>query len=277
VRVYVYELAGGREVLAEDGRSWLRLGTGDLVDLLRAHGPEHLLASAEAVSGPPPAGRLVAPLHRPRKLLFCGVNYQDHVDELPPPWQATPDPFFFAKLPTAIVGPGEAIVLPRETSRVDYEVELAAVIGRTARDVDEDAVLEHVFGYTIVDDVTERAIQATDNQLTWGKGIDTFCPLGPCVALTDEIPDPQALRISTRVNGETRQDSTTANMLFPVARLLSHLSRWITLEPGDVVSTGSPAGVGYVQDPPRYLAPDDEVTVAIEGIGELTNPVVAGW
>jgi 2-keto-4-pentenoate hydratase/2-oxohepta-3-ene-1,7-dioic acid hydratase in catechol pathway len=151
------------------------------------------------------------------------------------------------------------------------------VIDRPAHDVSPTQALDHVFGYTIVNDVTERTIQATDNQLTWGKGIDTFCPLGPCVTLTDELRDPQALAISTRVNGVVRQDSSTAGMLFPVADLISHLSRWITLEPGDLVSTGSPAGVGYVQDPPVFLAPGDEVTVAIEGIGELTNPVAAGW
>lgn len=277
MRVHAYDVRGDRTVFVERGDGWGRVGTGDLVDLLRGRGPEDLLAGTEWGASPPAGSRLLAPLHRPRKLLFCGVNYQDHVDELPPPWRATPDPFFFSKLPTAIVGPGEAIVIPGETSRVDYEVELAAVIGRTARDVAPSQALDHVFGYTIVNDVTERTIQATDNQLTWGKGIDTFCPLGPCVTLTDELRDPQALAISTRVNGVVRQDSSTAGMLFPVADLISHLSRWITLEPGDLVSTGSPAGVGYVQDPPVFLAPGDEVTVAIEGIGELTNAVAAGW
>jgi 2-keto-4-pentenoate hydratase/2-oxohepta-3-ene-1,7-dioic acid hydratase in catechol pathway len=277
VRLAVYEEHGRRVLYAREGERFASLGEADLVDLLRRGEAEQRVAEAAArlaPGGPPDGARLLSPLSRPGKQVFVGVNYRDHVDELPPPWKMTEKPFLFSKLQTAIIGPGEPIRLPGSSSHVDYEVELLVVMGRTARALRPQEALDHVFGYTIVNDVTERALQATDNQLTWSKGMDTFCPIGPEVVLTDEIPDPGELAIWTTVNGEERQRSRTDNMIFSIPQLLADITATITLEPGDTVSTGTPAGVGYVQSPPRFLQPGDVVTVGIERIGELTNPVV---
>jgi 2-keto-4-pentenoate hydratase/2-oxohepta-3-ene-1,7-dioic acid hydratase in catechol pathway len=239
---------------------------------------------AEVLHGgrqPAPSGapireyRLHAPL-RPGKILCAGVNYRNHVDENPGAVMPE-EPFFFAKLPNAVVGPDQAIVLPDPRTQVDYEVELAVVIGRRARGLSRADALSAVFGYTLCNDVSARDIQFKDNQITLGKGLDTFAPLGPCVVTADEIDDPQRLRLWCTVNGESRQDSSTAQMLFPVAALLEHLSRYITLEPGDVVTTGTPAGVGIFRNPPTYLAPGDLVEIGAERIGVLRNPVEAGW
>ena len=225
---------------------------------------------------PADACRILAPIPRPPKLLFSGLNYRSHTEENPE--AVLPDyPQVFAKLPSSVIGPDEPIVLPGPGSQVDYEVELAVVIGKTARRLTHGTALGHVFGYTVVNDVSGRDVQFKDNQITTGKGFDTFCPMGPEIATADEIPDPQALRVSSAVNGETRQSSPTADMLFDVATLLAFLSAQITLYPGDIVSTGTPAGVGTFRRPPVYLRPGDTVTVAVDRIGALSNPVVAGW
>lgn len=197
--------------------------------------------------------------------------------ELPPEWKVTAESFVFAKLPSSINGPSDPIVIPHPERQVDYEVELVVVIGTRTRNVTPEQALAHVFGYTIVNDVTARDIQNTDNQLTMSKSIDTFCPLGPAVVLSDELPDPSRLELTTHVNGECRQRSTTDQMIFPVPVLISRLSRYFTLEPGDLVATGTPAGIGGTRKPPVFLAPGDRVTVAVSGISELTNPVTAGW
>lgn len=234
-------------------------------------------------SGPPaPVGepvqdaRLWAPLRRPGKLLFCGVNYASH--QLENPAAVLPkEPFFFAKLPSSVIGPEQPIRLPTPSSEVDYEVELAVVIGRAGRGLDERNALQHVFGYTVVNDVSGRDVQFTDNQITLGKGFDTFCPMGPCIVTADQIPDPSLLTVSSSVNGQQRQREATANMLFSVPALLAFVSRHITLEPGDIVTTGTPAGVGTFRSPPTYLAVGDTVTVEVDAVGQLSNPVVAGW
>ncbi|QEC49512.1 fumarylacetoacetate hydrolase family protein [Baekduia soli] len=281
MRVGVYEVDGEPTLYVHDGDAAASLGTVDLVELLRDGTAAQRIADAAAGAtpggGPPQGARRLAPLRRPGKQVFVGVNYHDHVDELPPPWTMTADPFLFAKLPSAIIGPGEAIVIPGPENKVDYEVELLVVIGRRAKHLTEADALDHVFGYTIVNDVTERVIQATDSQLIWGKGFDTFCPMGPDIVLTDEIPDPAGLGIWTTVNGEERQRSSTDNFIFSIPDILARITRHITLEPGDTVSTGTPAGVGYVKDPPVFLAPGDTVTVGVDRIGELTNTVRAGW
>jgi 2-keto-4-pentenoate hydratase/2-oxohepta-3-ene-1,7-dioic acid hydratase in catechol pathway len=242
-----------------------------------ASGEGGLAAVRQMASGHPlEDARVLAPTVNPSKILFCGVNYAEHVKENPSAVLPT-EPFIFSKLPSAVIGPGEPIVIPYDGSLVDWEVEMAVVIGKTARRVSEDDALEHVFGYTACNDVSGRDIQFKDQQITLGKGIDTFCPMGPAVVTKDEVPDPQALRIASYVNGAQMQGSSTADMIFDVRTLISHLSRIITLNPGDVVSTGTPAGVGTFRQPPVYLQPGDTVAVVVEGIGRLENPVVAGW
>ncbi len=213
---------------------------------------------------------------RPRQILCSGVNYASHKEENPD--AVFPDePFIFAKLPSALIGPGEPIVIPREGMQADYEVELAVVIGRTARRISESEALDHVFGYTVLNDVSARDIQFKDNQITLGKGVDTFCPIGPEIVTADEIGDPSELHVSSYLNGELMQSSPTADMIFSVPQLIAFLSEIVTLEPGDVVSTGTPAGVGAFRKPPVWLKPGDEITVEVDRIGRLTNPVEAGW
>lgn len=219
---------------------------------------------------------LLAPLPDPGKILFSGINYRSHLEENPSAVLPT-YPLFFAKLPSSVIGPGEAISLPEPDSQVDYEVELAVVIGKKTRRATLENALEHVFGYTIVNDVSGRDVQFADNQITTGKGFDTFCPMGPEIVLTDEITDPSQLTVSSYVNGELRQHSATADMLFSVQQLLVFLSAHITLYPGDIVSTGTPAGVGCFRQPPLYLKPGDIVEVRVDAIGSLTNPVEAAW
>ncbi|MCW3062838.1 MAG: fumarylacetoacetate hydrolase family protein [Solirubrobacterales bacterium] len=284
MRISAFDIDGEEHAFVETPDGVADLGFASLDELLRADDGTTVharLADAAAratpTGGPPAGARRLAPIRRPGKQLFVGVNYTDHVAELPPPWTMTAEPFVFAKLPSAIIGPDEPIRLPAPDASVDYEAELLVVIGRRASRLTPENALEHVLGYTIVNDVTERAVQATDNQLTMAKGLDTFCPIGPAVVLTDELDDPTGLAIWTTVNGEERQRSNTRELIFPVVDLLVRLTRSITLEPGDTVSTGTPAGVGAFRTPPQYLAPCDVVTVGIDGIGELTNPVVAGW
>ena len=187
------------------------------------------------------------------------------------------EPFFFAKLPSAVAGPGEAIVIPREETQTDYEVELALVIGQSATQLEEAEALDYVFGYTILNDVSARDIQFKDNQITLGKNVDTYAPIGPEVVTADELGDWSTLRVSSTLNGETMQSAPTSDMLFSPARLIAFLTALITLEPGDVVTTGTPAGVGTFRDPPVYLKPGDTITVSVDRIGDLTNPVAAGW
>jgi 2-keto-4-pentenoate hydratase/2-oxohepta-3-ene-1,7-dioic acid hydratase in catechol pathway len=209
------------------------------------------------------AGRQVIDLH-PTKIVCIGANYRAHIAEM---GKVVPEePVLFMKPPTALVSAGEAIVRPPGYLRVDFEGELALVIGRRARRIPAASALDHILGLTIVNDVTVRDLQDKDGQWTRAKGFDTFCPLGPAIV---RGVDPTDLRITTRVNGETRQDSRTSDLIFPVPFLIEFISRVMTLEPGDVISTGTPSGVGN-------LAPGDRVAVEIEGIGILENPVIEG-
>jgi 2,4-diketo-3-deoxy-L-fuconate hydrolase len=233
------------------------------------------LERAVGASLPVPDARVLAPI-RPGKILCSGVNYASHADENPNAVMPE-EPFFFSKLPSAVIGPGEPIRIPRSTTQTDYEVELAMVIGTRAYRVAEAGALEHVFGWTILHDVSARDVQFRDNQITLGKNPDSFAPIGPEIVTCDEVGDWSTLRVSSTLNGEVMQDSATAEMLFPPPRLLAFLTDLITLEPGDVVTTGSPAGVGCFRDPPVYLKPGDTVTVSVDRIGDLTNPVEAGW
>lgn len=210
---------------------------------------------------------------RPGKIVAIGLNYMDHVREAG--MTAPERPLVFTKFTTSAIGDGEPIVIDRAlTERVDWEVELAVVVGRAMRRVAVADALDHVLGYTVANDVSARDLQFGDGQWVRGKSLDTFCPIGPVVVPASEIPDPQALGLRTRVNGETVQDSSTAEMVFPVAELLSFCSRSFTLAPGDVVLTGTPWGCGEFMDPVRSLQHGDVVEVEVDGIGTLRNPVV---
>jgi 2-keto-4-pentenoate hydratase/2-oxohepta-3-ene-1,7-dioic acid hydratase in catechol pathway len=205
------------------------------------------------------------------KIVCVGLNYVDHAQEVG--LELPERPLLFAKWQSAVVDDGAAIVIPPGVEDVDYEAELAVIIGSRVKGASVENALEAVAGYTCLNDVSSRQVQFSDGQWTRSKSFDTFCPMGPRVVPRDEIADPQALRIACRVNGETRQDSTTANMIFGVAEIISFATQAITLEPGDVIATGTPAGVAMGQPEPRYLQPGDTVEVEIEGIGVLTNQV----
>ena len=228
-----------------------------------------------ALAGPGvPVGdvRLARPLTRPTKIVAVGLNYADHAAEGSVDLPA--EPLLFTKFPSSIIGPGEPIRWdPALTSAVDYEAELAVVIGRRARNVEPASALDYVFGYTCLNDISARDLQFADGQWVRAKSLDTFCPLGPWIVTADEIPDPQALEIACEVSGEVLQSSTTADMIFTVAELVSRISRWFTLEPGDLIATGTPPGVGYFREPRRVLGHGDEVVVRVAGVGELRNPV----
>ena len=213
------------------------------------------------------------PIDRPSKIVCVGLNYRDHAEEQGTELPSAP--LLFAKWPSSLVGPGEAIVLPRTSTRVDYEAELGVVIGERVKGVSEENALEAVLGYICLNDVSARDFQFGDGQWTRGKSPDTFCPVGPRLVPRDEVPDPQALGIRCLLNGEVMQDSTTANMIFSVAEVIAYASATSTLEPGDLIATGTPAGVGVFRKPPRLLQDGDEVTVEIESVGALTNPVRA--
>lgn len=216
--------------------------------------------------------RLRPPIGRPGKIVCVGLNYRDHAREAKLPVPASP--LIFAKFGTAVAGPGDAIVLPAASTRVDYEAELAVVVGRRARRVPREAALGVVFGYTNANDVSDRDLQKSDGQWVRSKSCDTFAPMGPWVVSSDEAGDPHALGIQLRLNGTVMQESNTREMVFGVPALVEFVSRTITLEPGDVILTGTPAGVGFARRPPVYLAPGDVVEVEIEGLGVLRNPVV---
>jgi 2-keto-4-pentenoate hydratase/2-oxohepta-3-ene-1,7-dioic acid hydratase in catechol pathway len=216
--------------------------------------------------------RLGAPIPRPPAFLGIARNYADHIAELGVERPRTQT--WFAKLATCVVGPGTPVEVPAASAQVDYEGELAVVIGRRCRHVPHDRALEVVAGYTVVNDISVRDWQRASPTMLLGKGFDTHGPMGPWLVTADEVPDPQGLAVRTRVNGELRQDGSTADMIFTVADMIAHLSRVATLEPGTVLATGTPAGVGAAADPPRWLVPGDTVSVAVEGVGVLTNPVV---
>jgi len=214
---------------------------------------------------------MAVPIPRPGKIVCVGLNYRDHAAEggmdLPKA------PLLFAKWPNTLIGDGDPIVLPPESSQVDYEAELGVVIGAKAKRVSERDALDHVAGYICVNDVSARDLQFADGQWTRGKSPDTFCPVGPRLVPREEIADPQALAIRCLVNGEALQDSSTAQMIFSVAEIIAYTSQIITLEPGDLIATGTPAGVGVFRDPKVLLQDGDEVAVEIEGLGTLTNPI----
>ncbi|MBK5926828.1 fumarylacetoacetate hydrolase family protein [Rhodobaculum claviforme] len=208
------------------------------------------------------------------KIICIGLNYADHAAEAGMP--VPPEPVVFLKATSAISGPHDPVRIPRDAAKTDWEVELAIIIGTRARYVEEDCALAHVAGYAIANDVSERAFQnERAGQWTKGKSHDSFCPLGPWLVTRDAVPDPQSLPLWLRVNGTVMQNGSTATMVYGVAHLVSYLSRFMTLHPGDVISTGTPPGVGMGMKPPRFLVPGDVMELGIEGLGQQRQPVIA--
>ena len=255
------------------------LGYLSLLDLIEAGSEgrkkvESLVSeSPSGTAFPLKSVRLHAPIPRPRKLICVGLNYRDHAEETGSEIPTVPT--IFNKFATAVIGPGESIVLPKVSKAPDYEAEFAFVIGTGGRNIAAEDWRKHVFGYTIVNDVSARDYQRATSQWLMGKTFDTFAPLGPWIVSADEIEDPHSLDISMVINGEILQNSNTKNLIFKIPDLISFLSSVFTLEPGDIISTGTPGGVGFARKPPRYLKQGDDVVVKIPAIGELRNPVVA--
>jgi 2-keto-4-pentenoate hydratase/2-oxohepta-3-ene-1,7-dioic acid hydratase in catechol pathway len=217
--------------------------------------------------------KLHAPLSNPPRIFAIGLNYRDHAKESGMEIPTTPVVFF--KLATAIIGPGEPIVLPRNSTQPDYEAEFAFVIGKGGYRIPAAAWRDHVYGYTIVNDVSARDVQFASTQWSLSKCFPTFCPLGPAIVTADEIPDPHQLAIGLSIDGEVLQNSNTRELVFKIPELIEYLSSITPLLPGDIVSTGTPPGVGLGRTPKRWLKPGETVTVTVEGLGSLTNPVVA--
>src|SRR5450756_859846 len=245
---------------------------------------EHVEARLSESGGPrgPMGGRLLlplseikplAPIPRPGKLLCIGLNYSDHAAEIE--MKKPERPILFSKYATCVIGPGDPVVLPTISNQVDYEAELGVVIGKTARKVAVEDALEYVAGYTVFNDVSARDAQLGDGQWVRGKSFDTFAPMGPALVTRDEVPDPHNLNISLRLNGAVMQDSNTRHLIFDVNQLIAFLSQAITLEPGDVIATGTPSGVGMGRKPPVFLKPGDRMVIEIESVGVLDIPVVA--
>lgn len=269
------------------GRPGLLTANDSVVDLTAAGFPTLLdvieagsdgLAKAQTLAAsadklPLKSVRLLAPIPKPRKLICIGLNYRAHAMET---GATIPDvPTVFNKFATAVIGPGADIVLPKVSKSPDYEAEFAFVIGKGGRHIAADDWRKHMWGYTIINDVSARDYQRATTQWLMGKTFDTFAPMGPWIVTADEIADPHDLNISLDIDGETLQDSNTKDLIFKIPDLIAFLSSVFTLEPGDIVSTGTPSGVGAARTPPRFLRPGEEVTVKVQGIGELMNPVVA--
>jgi 2,4-didehydro-3-deoxy-L-rhamnonate hydrolase len=244
-------------------------------------GLEKLLPLLQSAVDHPDASKFISPEDSvkvampfaPENVFCVGLNYRDHAAESKAP--VPQQPMLFAKWTSAMIGPGQPIVLPPDTQEVDYEAELGVVIGKKCRGVAADKALDYVAGYVCVNDVSARDFQRTDGQWVRAKSQDTFGPIGPCLVTRDEVADPQALGIRCSVNGRMLQNSNTREMIFGVRELIAFISRGITLQPGDVISTGTPPGVGFAQRPPVFLHAGDEVAVEIDGIGRLSNPVKA--
>jgi acylpyruvate hydrolase len=214
-----------------------------------------------------------SPIPRPGKIICIGLNYRDHAEES---GMAIPkSPIIFSKFPTCVIGPNDSILIPTESEQTDYEAEFAVVIGKTAKYINRENAMDYVLGYTNFNDVSARDFQFADGQWVRGKSCDTFAPMGEFIATTDEIKDPHNLRIQFRLNGETLQDSTTDQLIFKIPELIEFLTKSITLEPGDVIATGTPPGVGFARKPPIFLKDGDVAEVEIQGLGVLKNTVTS--
>jgi 2-keto-4-pentenoate hydratase/2-oxohepta-3-ene-1,7-dioic acid hydratase in catechol pathway len=230
------------------------------------------VAIAKQSSVPLSSVQLLSPLLHPPRIFCVGLNYLDHATESKMVVQAVPT--IFMKLPSAITGPDSDIVLPSNSTQPDYEAELAVVIGRTARNITRDNWRECVFGYTILNDVSARDVQLATSQWTLGKSFPTFCPIGPCVVTADELTDPHSLDVRLTIDGETMQHANTRDLIFDIPAVLGYISAIVPLQPGDIVSTGTPHGVGLGRTPPRWMRPGEEVVIEIGGIGRLVNKTV---
>ena len=273
----VFDLSRGFAGIRREG------GFPDLKTLLAIEGGfvlcagrlRRLLAAGErpGPSYPLPELRVLAPVPNPAKIICIVLNYLDHAIEA---GAAVPEePVIFTKFATSIIGPDAPIVLPPVTKAVDYEAELAVVIGKKGKNVPEEEAMEYVAGYTVFNDVSARDLQFRDGQWTKGKALDTFAPMGPYLVTADEVGDPHRLAIRLWLNDRLMQNSSTEKLIFKVPALISFLSQLFTLEPGDIIATGTPPGVGYARKPPVYLKPGDTVRITIETIGTLVNPVTA--
>lgn len=224
--------------------------------------------------------QLAAPIPRPRKNILClGRNYHDHaVESYQMHGQERPvgdEPVFFTKATTTINSPyGNIVIDPTVSTEIDWEVELAVIIGKAGKNIAEDEALSHVFGYTVLNDVTARDLQAKYKQFFKGKSLDGYCPLGPWIVTADEIPDPQQLTVRLRVNGVIKQEGSTSDMIYPVKTIISILSQGMTLEPGDIIATGTPSGIGRARNPPEFLKAGDVMETEVDGIGLLRNAIV---
>jgi acylpyruvate hydrolase len=248
----------------------------DILAFLEAGDSASQLAQAAVNSAtqtiPLSSVKLLAPIPRPGKILCIGLNYSDHAAESGQP--VPKFPVVFAKYTNTVISHGDEIVLPRVSKEVDYEAELGFVIGKRGRYIPEADALQYVAGYLPINDVSARDYQTRTSQWTMGKTFDTFAPMGPALVTADEVPDPHNLRIRLTIGDDVLQDSNTDKLIFGIPQLVASLSEVMTLEPGDVVSTGTPPGVGFAKKPPRFLKPGDVVSVSIEHLGTLTNPVV---
>ena len=268
-KAYLVRLRKG--IATPIGRAFERPGVDPLRELLvSGRNPARVRPVAEAF--PAARARYHAPVTAPSKVIAIGLNYKKHQEESGLPVPKAPQSF--CKYTTALIGHNRPIIYRRRDSRrVDYEVELAFVIGRRARDVKQAKALDYVYGYTVCNDVSARDHQFAEGQVGRAKSFDTFCPLGPTIVTRDEIPDPQVLGIRCRVNGKTMQEENTADMIYSCADIIAYLSRFLTLEPGDVISTGTPSGVGFAREPPVFLLDGAVVEVEVDGVGTLRNPV----
>ncbi len=273
--------AAAPEAGVVSGGEVIGLGAAGFANLLSVigGGPEALARIETYTAAAPVQSRfplgdvtLLAPIPRPPKVICVGLNYADHARESK--LEIPKVPTIFAKFPTAVIGPGDKVVLPKASAKPDYEAEFAFVIGRGGRYIPAERWRDHIFGYVNFNDVSARDYQMATTQWMMGKTFDTFAPIGPWIVSADEIADPHALDIKLTLNGEAMQCSNTRNLIFGIPKLVEFLSSVFTLEPGDVIATGTPAGVGFARKPPRYLKPGDEMVVEIQGLGELRNPVV---
>ncbi|WDR03561.1 fumarylacetoacetate hydrolase family protein [Devosia algicola] len=281
MKFVTFSANGVQHVGALDGTQVVDLTAAGIADTMLSLivGGDAMLAKARsAVAGPGPRldlakVQLKAPV-KPGKVLCSGFNYLSHLNENPT--AVKPDyPLFFAKVSTAIAGPEDEIEAPKATEQLDYEVEFSVVIGKRLTRPSEAEVMPAIFGYTLLNDVSARDVQFDNNQITTGKNFDRFAPIGPCIVTTDEMPNPDSVTLKTRLNGRTLQDGNTNEWLFSLPRLVSYLAGIMTLEPGDIVTTGTPAGVGYFQKPQVYMKPGDVIEIEAEGIGVLRNRIVA--
>ena len=273
MKLVTYSTGDGTRIGSVEGDRVEPIGDMSMLEFIE-HGRDPERRPVDDGSVPLSEIRILAPIGRPGKIIGIGLNYGDHAEETGA--ELPERPIVFSKYPNTIVGPGDEVRIPPITEQADYEAELAVIIGQEAKNVSAEEALEYVFGYMCCNDVSSRDLQfAEGGQWTRSKSIDTFAPTRPYIATRDEVPDPQNLSVRSLVNGEVMQDGHTSDMIFPVAEIIAFLSTGMTLVPGDIIATGTPAGVGFARDPKVFLKDGDEVTIEVEGLGTLTNPVIA--